>query len=753
MNRPDDEPTVEQREALRIARALIDSGIPVFAASPCPDGCRIPGHERTEYHLPKAWEKIGPSVKQLERWKPGWALAASGGWAGDWIDQDDHHGGDVSAKELQGAGLWPKVFGLASTPSGGWHYLISPIRERRMEGFRPGLDYQGGDEEGLGRAFVWIAPTVKRSKNVADRLDDGTYPLGTYQWIQEPDLTLLAECRGADDSGETVRGIIAGKRLPQGISETVESRQSTVEPTSNSALPDVFGTASGVMRAERDGRREFTTTRAWEFVQPSLQGVREAVVGQIEERANTAASTLSHFVPEFMDADQAYSILLGALSHTAYDPNGPSSWTAEKFRPVLDGRRPPRDNWRGIKVEVDSLSGMAVESNATVDEVDALIGRMLTAQQMSERPAPEPLVWGVLDRDSLASVVGLPGSFKSFWALDLAGHIGQGREWHGRKVHQGLSIYIAAEGDRGMTLRTRAWENRYGRMENVLFLPEPVQIADPHAWDVLVKACERLKPVFVVGDTQSMMTLGMEENSNSEMNVAMDAFRRIQRASRACVLAVHHTTKDGTGVRGGSAQEGAHDTRIRLTRMEPRSSMVVGMADEKQKDMAEGELAGARLVLDVVSLGEDPVTGRPLSSLVLSEREPDDFKEASGVTPVRTETEQTVIPEVEPWAVRLAEGSEVRARLLQVVWSVGQGEGLTMAEARRHVAARWYGGKQARTKRDEGVIVSTFDTGWKYFAGLSRQLGAAEPALVHVSGQRYCVNPEHASPVTMQNER
>lgn len=740
MNKPHDEPTDEQREALRIARTLIDAGIPVFAAAPCPDGCKIQGHGRTEYHLPRMWEKIGPSVKQLERWRPGWALAAVGGWAADFLDQDDHHGGDVSAKELAEQGLWPRTFGQASTPSGGWHHLISPIREREANAFRPGLDYQGGDEAGEGRAFVWIAPTVKRSKNVADRLDDGTYPLGEYRWVIEPDLEMLAEYAGSDDSGQAVRDIIVGKRLPQGI-PTVQSERST--PDSPHETPPVFGMSSDVLKAERDGRREFTTERAWEFVQPVLKDLREAVIGSIEERANMAAAMLSHFVPDFMSAEQGFSILCGALSHTAYDPNGPSSWTADKFKAVLDGRRPPRDNWRAVKVESGTMSGLAVESEATVDEVDALIGRMLTAQQMSERPAPDPLVWGLLDRDSLAAVVGMPGSFKSFWALDLAGHVGQGREWRGRRVHQGLCVYIAGEGDRGMTLRTRAWQERNGPMRDVLFLPEPVQIANPHAWDVLVKACAKLKPVFVVADTQSTMTIGMEENSNSEMNVAMDAFRRIQKASGACVLAVHHTTKDGSGVRGGSAQEGAHDTRIRLVRLEPRSSMIVKMVDEKQKDMAEGDSAGLKMMLDVVDLGTDPQTGRALSSLVIGDQSVDEYVEESARQDARpVETERTVTPEPEPWAVRLSGGSELRARLLQAVASVGQEEGLTMAEARRHTAARWYGGTQVRTG-SAGLNISTFDAAWKTYAGLSKKPGSSEPALVNVGGQRYAVNTLH----------
>lgn len=734
-----DELTPEQTEALRIARTLIDAGIPVFAAAPCPDNCATQGHQRTEYHLPKAWQKITPSYAQLRRWKPGWALAAMGGHAGDWLDEDSYIGGDVSVKELKEAGQWPEVFAVAGTPSGGRHYLISPLHEREANKFMPGLDYQGGDDAGEGRAFVWLTPTVKRSKNNGD---DGA--LRAYSWIVEPDLDALKEAAARGD--ESGRGVIERLRAHRGESidavETAESAENPpetiVETPESPGFSDVFMTSSRASADPRTGNtpRQFTVDSAWEFVQPVLRQLRESQIGSIEPDTNRAAAMLSHFVPAFMSADQAFAILCDALSHTAYDPNHPqSTWHADKFRAVLDGRRAPRDNWKAEKIEADSLAAKSVQENAELDDVDALIGRMLTAEQIIERPAPDPLVWGLLDRDSLASIVGLPGSFKSFVALDLAGHIGSGKEWHGRRVHQGLCVVIVAEGERGMTLRARAWVKKNGPMSNVLFLPEPVQIGDPRAWDVLVKACERLKPVFVVVDTQSMVTLGLEENSNTEMNVAMGAFRRIQRASGACVMPIHHTTKDGSGVRGGSAQEGAHDTRLRLARLEPRSSMVVKLTDEKQKDMAEGD-EPIRLVMDVVSLGTDPHTGRSLSSLVVAER--DAYLEASGEEVKPTETERTAIQEPQPWAVT-AGGTEIRARLLQAVLDVGQGAGTTMAEARRDVAARWYGGKQVESG-SAGLNRSTFNKAWKGFVTEALE-SENEPVFVSAGGERWRINP------------
>jgi hypothetical protein len=500
--------TPEEEEALDIARELIAAGIPVFAAPPCPDDCKTQGHARMEFHLPRAWQKIGPSEKQLDRWRPGWALAAMGGHAGDWIDEDSHHGGDESLEGLRAAGLMPRIFAEAETPSGGRHYLISPLRLREANGFLPGVDYQGGDEEGEGRAFVWIAPTVKRSK-----AEETAGELRPYVWIRRPDLDLLAEY--ADDGDDSVHGIrdaIVAHQEKTGVSS------SKVEKPVEKPVEDPFTRASEVGTGTRAARsREFTTDTAWAFVQPALQGLREAKIGSIEEQANRAAVMLSHFVPDFLTPDEAYSILHEAASHTAYDPNhSAASWTLDKFRPVLDGSRAVRDGWKAVKLP-DVPEGLRTTHEApSGDEVEALLAEMLTDEEVSERPVPEQLIEDLLTMDSEAWLIGAPGSKKSFATLHMAGCIATGRKFLGLNVKQGRVVMIVAEGAAGTSLRVKAWRQKYGPMGDVKFLPRPVQVSDRKAWSVLVEACRRLEPVCVVVDTQARVTVGLEENSARE---------------------------------------------------------------------------------------------------------------------------------------------------------------------------------------------------------------------------------------------
>lgn len=360
----------DTEQALNIARRLIGAGIPVFAAPPCPAAnggeCTRPGHTgKEEYDLPAKWQLTVPSEVWLEKWRPGWALGAVGGHVADFLDEDPRHGGDASITALMDAGQMPRVFGIAETPSGGRHYLISPLHEGETNAFMPGLDYQGGLPDGKSRAFVWIAPTVKRSKDPAN-----LGQLRPYRWTQPPDLDYLADFAGSDDTIEGLRDRILSSRT-----------RTRSEPASGGTAPS--------------GDRAFTEAEARKYCRATLSRLQDAQIGEIEERANAAACQLSHFVPEFWSAERAYDVLLNALSQTAYDPDGPSSWTAEKFLPVLDGRRPPAGDWKAsLRAEraVDTGGELVEEDVLPSPQAPAKVARVL-AERMERRDGVTCVKW------------------------------------------------------------------------------------------------------------------------------------------------------------------------------------------------------------------------------------------------------------------------------------------------------------------------------------------------------------------------
>lgn len=698
-------PSAEDLRDLEIARGLIAAGVAVFAAPPDPSQ---PG----EYYLPHHWPKTVPSQVNLDKWKPGWALAAVGGRVADFLDADPRNGSEASMRELESAGHLPMDFGRQATPSGGEHRLIAATGERKATNFMPGLDLQSGAPDGEGRGFVWIAPTVRRSKDPAD---GGA--LKRYEWTTPPDMEAL------DEYGETAREstewIVARVHAKRAQSSTRVPAAHTINPD------DPFmdsSTANAGPGAGSFGDRAFTLAEAQEFVRPHLVALQQAKIGGIEDACNTAAAALSHFVPSFWPVDVAMSILETNLAETAYDPNGPSKWTVEKFRPVLDGRRPPLDPWKAtVRQEEPSVPVTAVDvepGEEMLTTLQRLRAKLVSAEELATRPAPEPLIWGLLNRNTEAWMIGAPGSLKSFIALDMAGAVGAGREWHGYRTEKTNVLYVAAEGERGMVLRSRAYIAKHGGMPGVTLLPYPVQIKSADGqWAALEEIVRELNAGFVIIDTQHRVSTGLEENSATDMGVVVSAVGRLKRATGACVLVVHHTGRNGGDARGSSAIDGAQDTELKIVRGTDgkRPALQCKVVQDKQKDMAQDSGEPLTLDLEVVDLGQDE-HGRPISSLVVA-----------GVTDPLKRLEGFTAEEMEPWKGKDSEtwtkhvdGVDARATvqryILQVLADHAHDLGLTEAKAKQAVVARWYpdAGQKGARRLDESnwinawrVVVST----------------------------------------------
>lgn len=696
----DDDTTSVVDHALSIARAMAEAGIPIFVARPCPSGpfgdresgsggqCHRPGHGAggVEYDLPAGWQKTTPAASAgwIDSWRPGDALAAVGGWAADFLDEDPRNGGDASVGELHAAGAWPVVFGEASTKSGGRHYVVSAMRERKVTGLLPGLDYQGGDETGQGRGFVWIAPTIGLSKAHTD--ESGRPVARPYAWTQEPDLEWLSDF-GRDARGASLDGSTDGLR--QRLAGHRAKRTKRIEKA-----------------REREGSkaRDFTPAQMDHFLAPADAAVRSAAIGEIEERANAYACMLSHFVPALLTAEQAYDRLTDALGETAYDPTHPaSSWEADKFIAVIAdiGGRAPGD-WHAVRgtdpaTHAEQIEQAVAAVDPSGDEVTALLAEMLPPSVLRERKSPRYLIKGLLTMDSTPWLIGGPGSKKSFVALDMAAHVALGKPWQGRRVNKGIAILIMGEGAGSIGKRIKAWETKHGPMPDdaLRVLPRPVQAGDPKAWAVLIRACERLRAaldpelgMFVVVDTQARATLGLDENSAQEMGVYVDAVTALKEVTGGCVMSVHHTTKAGQGTRGSGALDGAQDTRLL---MESKSGTLEGkLHSRKQKDLEEGDPVELRFEKVTVGVDED---GEEITSLTLLPA--DAWRSAlfddDSAARVAQEQERIVNPfslriEPESWTYEVTDSrASLQRWLLQALKDTVAERGLTQAEWRRVV--------------------------------------------------------------------
>lgn len=263
------------------------------------------------------------NLEQIEKW---WSPGSQ--WANAWVGIDCGKSGIVviDCDPPDGIASWKAIAGdyphaPVTTPRDGRHYYFRADPNRKI-----GIDNSG-----------------KIAKNVDVRGDGGF--VFSYGWAAKPGQLppvpeIVIERMGEKkESAQTAQGGGASALAPD---ET-----------------DVFGDAPG---------RMFTKSEAVAFVETNgLSALREAEVGTINAKTNTAAAVLSHFVPNFWTADEAYALLCDALRATAYDGK---TWRVSRFKRVIDGREKVADPWVAyVTLEID---GMTVDEDGIErDEIDA----------------------------------------------------------------------------------------------------------------------------------------------------------------------------------------------------------------------------------------------------------------------------------------------------------------------------------------------------------------------------------------------
>lgn len=224
---------------------------------------------------------------------------------------------------------------------------------------------------------------------------------------------------------------------------------------------------------------------------------------------------------------------------------------------------------------------------------DRQLLRLHTLEQMAHLPPPQWYVENLVPDGGLTILYGPPGSYKSFLALSLALALDTGQDFIGHPVERTVRpLYVAGEGHSGLTVRSEAWHAYHGRPRaesGTLIQNGAVNLADYDHVGQLIDAINEHGIGFVIFDTLARCTLGVEENSASEMGVVIANMDTIRHETGAGVLAVHHSGKDPTaGGRGSSAIKGAADAEL---------SVIAGqLRVEKMKDGPEIDPTSFRMV-------------------------------------------------------------------------------------------------------------------------------------------------------------
>lgn len=204
---------------------------------------------------------------------------------------------------------------------------------------------------------------------------------------------------------------------------------------------------------------------------------------------------------------------------------------------------------------------------------------------------------GYLPANSLCSIYGPSGSYKSFLAVSWACHIATGKPWAGKRVVNGAVMYVVGEGGVGVPRRVKAWEMAYNndRPINSLYLVNrPVfPVRESEVKEVLIAAkqiqaeCGQ-KVELIVFDTLARCFGGSDENDARDMGAFIEGCDVIKRETGATVLVVHHSGKDeAKGARGSSAFRAALDAEFNIKREGDAKALVLTCT--KMKDSEEPE--------------------------------------------------------------------------------------------------------------------------------------------------------------------
>lgn len=238
---------------------------------------------------------------------------------------------------------------------------------------------------------------------------------------------------------------------------------------------------------------------------------------------------------------------------------------------------------------------------------DLLRFRAFTAKEFANSTPPSWIIRNVLPHADLAVMYGASGSGKSFMALDMAGAIAQGLDWQGNRVKKGRVVYIAAEGAGGCKLRLRAY-CQANNLElddlDIVFIPSAPNFMDKRDVSDIIATLETLGDILVViVDTWAQVTAGGNENSGEDMGKALAHCKRINVATGALVLLVHHSGKDASaGARGWSGLRAATDTEMEVLRVDDERVLAI----TKQKDGKDnGDDTEWGFKLRVIPIGMD----------------------------------------------------------------------------------------------------------------------------------------------------
>lgn len=220
-------------------------------------------------------------------------------------------------------------------------------------------------------------------------------------------------------------------------------------------------------------------------------------------------------------------------------------------------------------------------------------------------------------------VIGGPSqSGKSFLAIHAGMCIATGQPFFGHDVKQGLVIYQAGEGSRGVKKRLRAWRKHhqvaYSRDTPFVLLQGRLDLHGPTDTPALIDEIKAVGEMYdlpilaIFIDTLATAAIGADENGVKDMGLVFDNIAKINAATGAHVCLVHHMNAGGSKLRGSTLIYANIDQTIFVNRDEATKIRTVKLGKQRDDD----DSLAFQFELMPVETGFDERRNKPITSCV-----------------------------------------------------------------------------------------------------------------------------------------
>lgn len=222
----------------------------------------------------------------------------------------------------------------------------------------------------------------------------------------------------------------------------------------------------------------------------------------------------------------------------------------------------------------------------------------LSVEELAALPPTTWQIAGVLPERGFCQLFAPSGAGKSLVTLDMMLTIAAGiPTWFGREVVPGRVVYVVGEGLHGLLRRIQAWQAIHPGADTRRFavVPAMPSLRDPASVEQLLDGLRQggiFEAEWVCWDTFARAIPGVDENSASEVGLAIAAAQRVGNELGAGTLLIHHAGHNTSRERGSTALRAACDTVLSLDEDDGRHTLKV----VKQRDGDHGEPIHLRMV-------------------------------------------------------------------------------------------------------------------------------------------------------------